>query len=190
MTAQISDNFLLDQTEYVLAGISGKELFSPQAFGLTPVASCTACWRGYQAVFTILKEQLHLHTLSLNVKDDNELPALGNATAERIDSHFLTWRYEQADVAMDYTGGLLLGQDLIRKLSVHMGFQKVWKYERVVELIFENGRLIRRLDQSAKIAEIRETMLARMANKKGKVHGLYDDAAQFVADAFDRGYRF
>lgn len=51
MTAQISDLFCFQEHEYDLAGISAGELFDISLFDIKPVWRCTACWRGYQAVF-------------------------------------------------------------------------------------------------------------------------------------------
>ncbi len=41
-------------------------------------------------------------------------------------------------------------------LYVHMGYHPAWKYEKVHELIFENGLLIEDRDISAKMKEYRD----------------------------------
>jgi hypothetical protein len=53
MTAQMPDLFRFQGEDYDLAGISAGGLFSPSQFGLEPKGTCTACWRGSQAVFAL-----------------------------------------------------------------------------------------------------------------------------------------
>ena len=72
MTAQINDAFHLDSVDYSLAGISDGELFDPSLLGINPMGTCTACYRGYQAVFGIADERLVLKTLHANLLTDDK----------------------------------------------------------------------------------------------------------------------
>lgn len=58
-----------------------------------------------------------------------------------------------ANAVIPFSSGLLLGDGFIRELYVHMGFHPAWKFERVVELIFEGGQLTRSHDRSEQLAE-------------------------------------
>src|SRR5689334_8415671 len=62
VTAQINDVFRYQKREYAVAGISEGELFDPSLLDLEPAATCTACWRGYQAVFGLSGCRLVLDT--------------------------------------------------------------------------------------------------------------------------------
>ena len=62
MTAQMPDLFRHEGVDYDLAGISAGGLFNPSQFGLKPEGTCTACWRGYQAVFALAGSRLVLVT--------------------------------------------------------------------------------------------------------------------------------
>ena len=63
MTAQIHDRIRYQDIVYSVTGISEGELFDPSLLGLKPVGTCTACWRGYLAVFAIVDSRLVLDTL-------------------------------------------------------------------------------------------------------------------------------
>jgi hypothetical protein len=70
--------------------------------------------------------------------------------------------YQNLNISIPYTGSILLGTDFIRELYVHMGFHPAWKYNTVVELTFENGKLIRESDISEAMARLRQTMQDQM----------------------------
>ena len=67
MTAQIDDIFIFNDTEFAVAGISAGELFEPTLLGLEPFGTCSACWRGYQAVFALSGSRLILDTLHVEL---------------------------------------------------------------------------------------------------------------------------
>ena len=71
--------------------------------------------------------------------------------------HF-EYQYENLDMTVPFTGGLLLAKGFIRELYVHMGFHPAWKYETVHELVFESGKLVEERDVSARLAEVRKRM--------------------------------
>jgi hypothetical protein len=48
-----------------------------------------------------------------------------------------------------------------RELYVHMGFQPAWKYRTVLELLFDEGKLVKIRDVSEEIRELRNKMLER-----------------------------
>lgn len=200
MTAQMSDTVLYRGQEYSLAGISEGEVFDISVLGLKPVGACTACWRGYQAVFAIVESQLVLHTLHVNLgrRDDGQAgdkstagPVI-NGTApspDKMKRAFFNNHYEGLNYALEYSGGLLLADGFIRHLYVHMGFHPAWKYKQVIELIFAGGRLIEELDRSARMAEIRQMAIEARTNEPSKAVPSDAEIEAFVERAFDRRYR-
>ncbi|MCI5143737.1 MAG: hypothetical protein D3909_18840 [Candidatus Electrothrix sp. ATG1] len=62
MTAQLEDIFYLSEKEYLIIA-SEDDLFHSSMLGIQPTATGTGCWRGYQAFFGIIDEQLVLKTL-------------------------------------------------------------------------------------------------------------------------------
>jgi hypothetical protein len=63
--------------------------------------------------------------------------------------------YEGLDYPLDYTGSLLIADGFIQALYVHGGFHPAWKFERVLELVFDAGRFVEVVDRSERMAEVR-----------------------------------
>ena len=185
MTAQIHDRVLVDGDEWSLTGASGGPLFEPERHRLEPVATSTASWRGWHAVYALADDRLVLHRLDLGLKGDAEDAArAGNgpllaghrprvATVQASVHTWLgwrerevptgEWRYEGLGLPIPFTGTLLLGRGFLRELYVHMGFHPCWKYAETLELGFEDGQQTSRRDLSARTAELRERLAGRDA---------------------------
>jgi hypothetical protein len=83
---------------------------------------------------------------------------------------------------------LLLARGFIDNLYVHMGFHSAWKYEAVVELVFDTGVLTGEFDRSRQMAELRREITgAKAADESGPIM-TRDDIAKFVEQSFDRKY--
>ena len=176
MTAQIADQVRHRGVEYKLAGVSGAGLFNPADHGLEPVAMSTACWRGYYCVYEV--EDGHLRLAALHIRLDTQAeqraldgePLLGvvpepqylaGGSGDSAYRYLESLRVAPPSFAVPYTGGLLLGDEFIRDLYVHMGFHPAWKYRRVLELIFDRGALVRETDHSAAAEAFRRTLEQR-----------------------------
>lgn len=197
MTAQINDTFRYKKREFSIAGISEGELFDPSLLELKPMGTCTACWRGYQAIFALSNSRLVLDVLHVNLlkpgegfERDEGPPINGVKPIESQGEHdWFNNHYEGLQYHLEYTGGLLLADGFIDELYVHMGFHPAWKYEHVVELVFDAGIIKHEFDRSEQMAEIRQRFLeSRGENDSGQIP-TQDEIAQFVERAFDRRYR-
>ncbi|WP_417394204.1 hypothetical protein [Gimesia chilikensis] len=198
MTAQVSDVFYYQDESYSLAAISDGCLFDPSRLGLEPSGVITCCWRGYVAEFSLLDTRLVLQNLYSNLYEhDNEgtdgqrqsgpeingmlprYPEAGEMEDEddsvKFNEYvgFKNW-YENLKYPIEYSGGLLIATDFIWELYLHMGFQPFWKYERVVELIFDKGGLIKEQDYSCQMQEIRQRVQALL----DQVHELNERAKE------------
>jgi hypothetical protein len=200
MTAQINDRFRYRKHEYSVAGISEGELFDPSLLDLEPVGTCTACWRGYQAVFGILEARLVLDTLHVNLIRRHE----GNTAYEWVQGpvingiapappeeglSFFNNHYAGLNYHLEYSGGLLLADGFIKSLYVHMGFHPAWKYKTVIELVFDAGVLKQECDRSDRMAEIREMVNKSRKKETSSERLSEEEIQQFVERAFDRSYR-
>lgn len=197
MTAQIDDMFRYRDTQYAVCGISECTLFDPSLFGLNPAGTCSACWRGYQAVFAVDDSRLVLDTLHVNLLVPGERytrepgpPIDGvSPTGPHGEHDLFNNHYTDLKVHLDYSGGVLLGHGFIRELYVHMGFHPAWKYTEALELVFENGVLEAEFDRSERMAQVRERMLEDRG--EGDADRALDDEEirDFVKEAFSRTYR-
>jgi len=200
MTAQIDDTFRYREATYSLAGISEGELFDISVLDLKPEATCTACWRGYQAVFAVVQSRLVLDTLHVNLMcpdEGNERfqrevgPVINGVipSGPRREVDFFNNHYEGLNYHLEYSGGLLLADGFIQSLYTHMGFHPAWKYKTVIELIFEAGILKQEFDRSERMAEIREMVMNERNLNPSTERQTAVEIVRFVERAFDRSYR-
>ncbi|MGL4421257.1 MAG: hypothetical protein ACRCZF_11370 [Gemmataceae bacterium] len=157
MTAQVPDRVEYRGKTYSIAGTNGKGLFDPTAHGLKPTMRSTACWRGFICTYAVVNGRLMLFNLAIGLKDSNP-PLFGVVpTPQPVGPlRSLNSVYEGLNLPVSYTGGLLLADDFVENLYVHMGFHPAWKYRDVHELLFQEGALIEASDRSAVMAEVRE----------------------------------
>lgn len=153
MTAQISDKFRYKDDIYSIVAMSSAISFSPTAYGIKPDFVCTACWRGYWCEYVITKESVILDNLYIN-SHDGKYPAINGVEAHDADlmGHHA---YEGLNLKIPHSGKILIGKDFIQKYYIHMGYQRAWSYQTLVELVFENGILTEENDYSELAAEIR-----------------------------------
>jgi|GEM_PF-4240449 len=124
MTAQINDTFRYRKKEYSVAGISEDELFEPSVLSLKPASTCTACWRGYQAVFNLSGSRLVLDALHVNLLkpgkgyEREEGPLINGVKPgePRGEHDWFNNHYEGLDYHLEYTGGLFLADEFIEEL--------------------------------------------------------------------------
>lgn len=191
MTAQIQDVFHYRNQPYALAGISEGELFDVASLGVAPVPSCSACWRGYQAEYALRDGRLVLASLHLSLEGCG--PTLHGVKPSRVKAErydFFNNHYEGLDLPIAYSGGVLLADGFLRALYVHMGFHPAWKYERVIELVFDEGRLTGEHDRSERMAELRERFTrTEEVEASPKQMPTREEIREFVERCFDRRYR-
>jgi hypothetical protein len=158
MTAQFPDQVQYNDHSYSIAGQNGEPPFAPEKFNLKPVGTCTACWRGYVCHYVIRDNVLYLDQLYLSTMGHpqillNVVPQQDPEKIKIFDAY-----YEGITYKTHFTGGLLLGDDFINELYVHMGFHPAWKFRNVYELIFEDGHLIQEHDRSEAMLTLRKKM--------------------------------
>ena len=197
MTAQMNDVFRYDDTDFSVAGISGGVLFEPSLLDLKPVGPCTACWRGYKAIFAVSDSHLVLDTLNVNLPAEGkgfqrqEGPSINGVTPtgslgefDSFNNHYTGLKYH-----LEYTGGLLLADGFIAALYVHMGFHPAWKYRHVLELIFEHGVLKQEFDRSERMAELRQQTVDSHPEDTTALTRAKYKIREHLEGSFDRRYR-
>lgn len=163
MTAQINDRVFHRKIGYSLAGVSGSSLYNPISSGVKPQAACSACWRGYYVTYQVSDSHLFLSEASFWLTKQDELYAIQGRSAlfpgiTATTDKFGTATFTELQMAIPFTGGLLLADRFIRDLYVHMGFHPAWKYEDVHELIFEQGQLVAEHDRTGQMADLRSKL--------------------------------
>jgi hypothetical protein len=184
MTAQISYVVVYRGKPHCIAGINGKGLFDPAEHGLKPVVISTACWRGYHCTYEIADGSLLLTQLNIGLDEKDraaaerdegpllcgkvpkpnlvEVQGWDDRTGETTTYHLLLgFVFDGLREIVPFAGGLLLADDFIEELYVHMGFHPAWKFKEVHEVLFEKGRVVKEADRSAEMAEFREMVSSR-----------------------------
>ncbi len=194
MTAQMNDIMMYDDREYSISAIKSKNaLFNIEKLGLRPVAASTACWRGYIAKLGLDGDnRLLLTDLVVNIEDE-EAPAINGIMPDRItidhnrlkDYDFSIIAggntvYNSVDLPLPFTSSMIICDGFIQELYVHMGFHDPYKYEKVIELIFDKGLMSKAEDRSAEAKKQREkaVMDGRMgidgANLESSIERTFD----------------
>lgn len=163
MTAQVSDTVVFRGKTYSIAGVLGGPLFDPAEFGIEPVMMNTACWRGYVCTYGFTRERLHLVELEIGSRSLFHGAAMTGESElfgvlPEADRGWGAFKYAGLDVAIPFSGGLLLGADFIRSLYVHMGFHPAWKFCSVVEVLLDEGRVTEWHDRSIDVERIRHAI--------------------------------
>ena len=80
-----------------------------------------------------------------------------------------------------YTGRIVAGRDFLKKYYIHMGYQRAWSYGTLLEFIFDEGRLIERVDHS----EMAELIRMEIEDDPKEFRKKLDhDVSAFVNDSF------
>ncbi|MGK5550038.1 hypothetical protein ACSNOI_00345 [Actinomadura kijaniata] len=180
MTGQINDRVVYEGETYSLVGENGEGLFDPAAHGLEVRPLSTACWRGFIAEYTVAGDRLLLTEVELGLADP-DAEVFGVRPRGRGHGNP---PHTGLEIPVDFTGGLLIGRDFVQDLYVHMGFQAAWKYERVHELTFENGRLVGAVDRSEEAARERAA-----PPPQGPASDAPGATLEWIKQTFSRRYR-
>ena len=167
MTAQIPDSLLWDGTEHDIVAIDDVWPFSPREHGLAPVSPHTACWRGYVARYAIASGRLVLRTLRIGTEAAAAARVWCGVQPSRGAADEM-WEYENVDLPVRYSGGMVIATELRSELYVHRGFQPPYAYEGVLELAFVESRVVSVADRSSGMARIRG-LLERTGGLPAKV---------------------
>lgn len=177
MTAQIGDIYKYEKKEFTIVALSSAMPFDPKNFGMESHPSSTACYRGYWCEYAIENDELFLKDLYLFNVEDKYPPLNGvevspqefveyecytgsEKKCEKITSpaHFGHRVYKDVNLPIPYTGKILLGDGFMQEYYIHMGFQRGWAYEKLIELVFEEGILLECNDLSHIAKAQREAM--------------------------------
>ena len=179
MTAQIHNVFMYDDQKYSIIAQQNELDFKPETYGISPDTGCSMCWRGYYCKFGIIDNQLVIMDWNLMVNDTTNPPIV-----EKTRAHisYGKWQYLAMNFPMNYSGGIVIGAGFVDKYYIHMGYQQVYAYEKVVELIFERGQLMEVIDHSDKVAQIR---LSISEKHEGQKNQMFEDIPKFFSLGYD-----
>lgn len=163
MTAQISDTIIYQNEAFCSVGINGEGLFNPINYGVKPFIFSTACYRGFYCTYIVVEDCLRLDKVYLGLNYKNSLlikygrggqKLFGQLPHDSINT-FGLHQYNGLNTFIKFTGGFLIGSDYIRELSSNMGYPAPYRFKKVTELIFQSGKLIKDIDRSKQMSELK-----------------------------------
>lgn len=174
MTAQSPDKYFYNDEWYFEDAHQGSGLFDPRAYGFDPSSRGTVCYRGFICEYEITDSQLFLKNLlittgsdsypdlngvSVSIKGYEEVGIIFKRRKPIYDTSirdFNMKKYKDVKLPLSYTGKLIIGKNFLREYYVHAPIQRPFTYETLLELTFENGKLIETVDFSEDARIIRE----------------------------------
>ena len=158
MTKQIPDKVLYKGQEYILAGLKGTGLFTPADFGISSemMGIMTACYRRYFCTYNCIDSELHLTELVIVHHEDVELPVIGDVSPKSIppQSDIIVFNsYQELKIPCSFSGGLILVRDPVGSVS---NYPSPIEFEKVVEVLFEDGKFQYEIDHSITVASLRK----------------------------------
>lgn len=191
MTAQLSDTLLYGDEEYSICGVNGEGLFDPAHENIEAVAWETDCWKGFLCTYKILPNELLLFDLNVGLGLETET-IIRHGQAPKIHGVYPSCsgessvaEYRHLNLKIPFTGGLLLGKNFLWELYVHMGFHPAYKYQNVLEILFEEGNVIKVRDCSEKMAEIRRRGAEKTRHSDGDT---MHELVSWIERCFDMSY--
>jgi len=187
MTGQIPDIFQYEGREYDLVGLDGEPLYEPADFGISTQMASTACWRGYQMVYDCRNGELILD--QMNTRTSDKIVVNGVTPIEPNDSDgysFFNTIYKDLGLKTKFTGSLLLANDFISEMYVHMGFQSPDSYRTVIEIHVIDGDITEVKDLSDEMEKRRRTgrVAPNMPDSDGDT-----DVEDWIRDRFSLDYK-
>lgn len=161
MTVQISDRICFDGEEFSIIGVKG-DFFTPRQFGMEPEKIHTACYRGFFATYELTDEFLLLRKLTIKEKQGNYQAISG--VEPQIGEHVAI--YSGLAEVVFFKGQLTLAKDFISEYSTHtIGYQPPRAFKTVLEITFEDGRVIEIKDRSKEMNQKRGSFLDQLLFK-------------------------
>jgi hypothetical protein len=203
MTVQYSDQIRFMGKSFSIAGINGTGLFDPTQHNMKPIGGNTSCRRGFICTYSVEQKQMLLDCLAIRMDKPNFvlfgieprpnesyswLPESIYRHIQHAGQPLYDMVYEDLQHPIAYTGGFLIGRDFIHELYVNMGFHPAWKYQKIHELIFRNGELVRSTDRSELIAMIRREKIAKPLRPGPKA--TRSEIERWIEKCFDQEYRW
>lgn len=170
MTAQIPDTYIYHEDEYLFVASEPRFYFDPKTLGIEPESISSACWRGFWCTYEISNKGFVLKDLYIHTKDD-KYPPINRSTShiDVIDHVGISGiagatsfgnggyrNYKELSLPMDYTGNILIGRNFLNHYYLHLGYQRFYTYELLVEIVVVNGKIIKMFDRSEIAKLVRE----------------------------------
>lgn len=157
MTTQIGDIYKYDKVQYTCLEVSNKAPFNPWDYGFQPSEYITSCIRGFWCEYEIADNRLILQ--KLHIHDANDYyPMLNGVSISPTERIFGHQTYNHLNIALPYTGKVLLAAEYIEEYWTNKGYEWPYGYRKLCSLEFDDGKLTRTDDHCETARIIREML--------------------------------
>ncbi len=136
-------------TEYTILAVEQEFIIHPIALGYLPYSSASL-QRPYSSQFLIKDYQLHLSSLDIVT---NEAVNIGGTLIEDY-----AQKHTFDEFPVKYNGAILIGANVVKQYYLKEATPAYFSYQKLIELVFENGVLITTVDQSRAMLRIRKNL--------------------------------
>jgi hypothetical protein len=151
MTAQFSDYLEFNDLKWhLVTNTLGQPLLDISSLNIALSENrSSALLHGYCCIYSLFYDkQLILKNLLAELKnpDGAIINGIKPVLTSGLDREIATYGFYDLNIFSNFTGGILIGTEFISSLYIHLGFQSIYKYKKILELSFEKGTLLKTLD--------------------------------------------
>ena len=158
MSYQIKNKLILNQKEFVILKTTQEGLIEPLDFGIEAKYLASILMSGYLTSYRIDSDKnfiLDNFNVNVNMNDDIKLingisPHISSKTDVKSGTTYR--QYRNINLFVNYSGGILIGDEIINDLKVRYRLYGA-EYEEVYELNIEKGKVVSVKNLSEKIKQ-------------------------------------
>jgi hypothetical protein len=154
MFSQMFYSVFINGDQYVLIGVTGGNLVSPEQFRKETTESPTACNGGFFATYELTPVGLYLIGLNRNEENGHYMP-VGKVDPEK-DIHQATCHEPSA--LIPFTGKIRLAKDFINQPRVNVAYQKAIAFKTVFDITLKEGQVVGVKDRSWEMEQKRDAL--------------------------------
>lgn len=148
MTDQMPDRLLYHGILYSLVAVENEWWFYPYANDLALKDLSDWGYRGYFYNYVVRNSRLFLAEMRV-------FPGGPRNPERHVNAHPSLQLVSDLSMAIPYTGRILLADQLLAEYEWGSGMEPPFAYGDVLELVFEDGRVVRETDYSARMEQVR-----------------------------------
>ena len=171
MSSFVHDRIVFGRQDYAIAALSGGKLFNPLEWGFVtrPISQSF----GYHCQYMVEDGRLvmdyaevydrsgkfpDINGVSGKLEEPHDMACYNGNFNWSVEHDYQDTRfrvYDNIGLKIQYTGKILAGWDLKMELFEDLGYQKPYAYTEVIELYFEEGKLVKAIDRSRAAESVR-----------------------------------
>jgi hypothetical protein len=174
MREKTYDTIIYKGSEYDLTEFTNDIPFFVKRFGLKPRVDNKQGWKGFQRKFKISDGKIYIHNLLVDDMNGSKPPErpliykIKPSFKKHTDEGYINKMYDNIDHFMKYSGIILLCKDFLPSFGKYTRNFPALPYEKIHQLKFENGVIIKDNDLSEIFKDMRKE-ITRIINDREEI---------------------